>query len=555
MFGKTWAFLIIMTMSVPGACFKKDKEAAEIVKGMTLEQKIGQMLMVGVPGKSIAEGAEKIIEKYMPGSVIFFGYNLDGESEIKKFTEDLQKASLRFSGIPLFISIDQEGGRVRRIQDGVTLFPGNMAFGVVNDEDLVYDAARVLGIQLRRLGVNMNLAPVLDVNNNPHNPVINTRAFGSRSDVVSDMGKAYIEGIQSSMCIAVGKHFPGHGDTDKDSHITLPVIPYNMKRLEKIEFPPFEEAIDADVECIMTAHIAYPGIIKDDSPATISEKFLTEILRKEMDFEGVIITDDLEMDAISEMMTMGEAAVKSVLAGTDIVLISTHGGNIEKVFTSLKNAVKEGRVSAERIDKSVRRLVELKLRYKIMKYEENKISAGKIEYNERDLDFLKKAGDINKRASREALYFYRGGGPGLVLVNDDKYRKFMVTDNDSLIDEVNGIERCSVFKSNNSFLEFLKSFNDKKNGGSKSILFYHVIGIDAKQVNRIVKAAGEKGIKIILLCTGDPFPLGKLKVIPPALISFSSTDESVRQMAACLRGEFTPVTEINVDLGFNKSKE
>ncbi len=402
--------IIIILLFIPFSCetceTRMTKDAVRIIQKMTLSEKIGQMLMLGVPDKIITKDTALIINNYMPGGIILFGYNLGSTKEIKKYIEDMQQTAVKKYNIPLFISIDQEGGRVKRITDGVTQFPGNMAFGVVDNESFTYDAARIIGIELRNMGINMNLAPALDVNNNPLNPVINTRSFGSDVKIVSRLGASYIKGLQKSRCIAVGKHFPGHGDTDKDSHLTLPVINYDMARLRKIELPPFAEAIDSGVEAIMTAHISFPNILKDNLPVTISKQFLTGILRGEMRFNGLIITDDMEMNAVSKEMDLGDGAVKSILAGADIILVSTHGKTLETISQAIRKAVDEGVISTDRIDESVKRIIELKLRYDIMRGDGGNSTYTKFNYSQEESDILKKAGDLNSIVSKEAVYFY-----------------------------------------------------------------------------------------------------------------------------------------------------
>jgi len=227
---------------------------------------------------------KSLIEKYNPADHTF-GFNISNKNDTARFINDMQKSPWILQAFP-FHFYRPGGRRVFRILDGITQFPGAMATGAADDKDLTYKAAMALGMQLRLMGVNMNLTPVLDVNNNPNNPVINTRSFGSNPLSVAYLGVAYILGLQRAMCIAVGKHFPGHGDTNDDSHFTLPVISYNLDRLRSIEFLPFIEAIKNGVECIMTAHIAYPSIMQNKEPATVSKLFLTDILRTEMKFEG-----------------------------------------------------------------------------------------------------------------------------------------------------------------------------------------------------------------------------------------------------------------------------
>ncbi|TFH42525.1 MAG: glycoside hydrolase family 3 protein, partial [Chrysiogenales bacterium] len=198
----------VITACVISGCAQKryDGEALLISRMMDLDRKIGQMIMVAIPGSEMSRDTERILERYKPGGVILFGYNLSSFESNRRFIASMQESSMRHSGVPLFVSIDQEGGRVVRIVSGITQFPGTMAAGVAGNARLAYHWGRALGLQLRDTGVNMNLAPVLDVNNNPRNPVINTRSFGPDPRLVAKLGAAYIKGLQESRCIAVGKH-------------------------------------------------------------------------------------------------------------------------------------------------------------------------------------------------------------------------------------------------------------------------------------------------------------------------------------------------------------
>ena len=427
---KKTVIILIILLSVGCARKRFTDEALSISRAMKLDQKIGQMLMVAVPGDKMNREVEAILKQYRPGGVILFGHNLSSFENNKKFIDDMQDASFSYAGIPLFISIDQEGGRVVRIVSGVTQFPGNMAAGVSGDTGLAYRWGRVLGIELRVTGVNMNLAPVLDVNNNPHNPVINTRSYGSEARLVADLGAAYIKGIQDSRCIAVGKHFPGHGDTDTDSHLSLPVIHYDMKRLSRVELVPFKEAIGAGVDGIMTAHIAYPEILGTNDPATVSKKFLTDMLRTELRFAGLVITDDMEMHAISRRQEMGEAAVRSIMAGADIILISSYEGSIPAIINAITNAVRAKRITEKRINDSVARIIETKIRYGILCCENGTYRPGKYFLTEKDKKALKDSGSVNESLSRKGILyfgnedFYRSGcGRDAYLYNTGRYSK------------------------------------------------------------------------------------------------------------------------------------
>ena len=554
--------LIIIMILVAFSCAtcknRADEKSMHIIKTMTITEKIGQMLMLGVPDKKLTKNSASIIDKYLPGGIILFGYNLGNADEIKKYIDDMQQSAVSKYNIPLFISIDQEGGRVKRITDGVTQFPGNMAFGVVNDENLAYEAARILGIELRKIGVNMNLAPALDVNNNPSNPVINTRSFGSDVKTVSLMGTAYIKGLQKSGCIAVGKHFPGHGDTDKDSHLTLPVIHHDINRLHEIEFPPFITAINNDLEAVMTAHISFPEILKDNSPATISRLFLTDILREEMGFKGLIMTDDMEMNAVSKAMDLGDGAVKSILAGADIILISTHGKSLEIISKAILKAVDEGVIPVSRIDESLKRIIELKLKYNIMEIKDSRIICSSIKYSQKELDLLKKADQLNSKVSKEAVYFYSNNQSRFEPLTESVAQKIFISSNDYFIKEIENKFACLknskylLFKSEKEYIKFIaKQLQIEKENNilTNAVIYYQFDKINEELLNKASVICENFDAKLYLLCTGNPFILRSVKDLPPTLITFSNTTESIKQMFLCLCGEFKPKDKINVFIG------
>lgn len=526
---------------------KMFKESEQILSKMNLDRKIGQMIMVSIPDSTLTEGSREIIEDFQPGGIILFGYNISSKENNKKLIDSLQDVSMNSSGIPLFVSTDQEGGRVSRIRDGVTQFPGNMVFGIVNDKDLVFNAARILGMQLRLSGINMNLAPVLDINNNPENPVINSRSFGSDEEIVKEMGKYYIKGLQKSRCISVGKHFPGHGDTNKDSHLTLPVINYDMNRLNMIELAPFRTAIKAGVEGIMTAHIAYPALLGDDTPATLSKKMLTVLLRQKLKFDGLIITDDMEMNAVSKIMDLGEAAVRSVDAGSDIILISSHGESIAKITNALKAAVKSGVITEERINQSVRRIIETKLRYDIMKLDNKNIRISSVKYNTRDLEILKYADMINHKASKNAIYYYGKQNFDSLKKSDAANKSVFVSNNAALIKELKKNVN-NFFTIVNDDASLFKMLNRKTVGLH---VYYHVDHLDEAQSASIQKLNNIKDLQLTVISTGNPFPVARISGLQSALFSFSNTEESLRQIAACIKGDFQPKRKINFSLGID----
>ena len=356
---------------------EQDDAILEIMDNMTLEEKIGQLFIVHVYGKTPTDSDyeeinldnnrggknfKEVIENYHVGGIIYFNWSdnigvpLDAQ-QVNHLSNGLQEiAEEQRSEIPLFISTDQEGGIVQRVQEPATVFPGNMAIGATGSENYAKLSGEIIGNELNSLGVNMNFAPTVDVNMNPDNPVIGIRSFGEDPDLVSRLGIAQINGYKEENVIASAKHFPGHGDTDVDSHYGLPVIDHDLETLKEIDLKPFKAAIDAGIESIMTAHIVVPALDDSELPATLSKPILTDLLREEMGFDGLIITDSLDMSG-AEVYPPDRVPVEAFKAGADILL---NPPNVEVAYEGMMDAVASGEISVERIDESVYRILKAK---------------------------------------------------------------------------------------------------------------------------------------------------------------------------------------------------
>ena len=330
------------------------------IQQMTTDEKIGQMVMVGLEGYEKHPYAQEMITKYKVGGFIFFKRNIKDAYQTLTLINSLKEAN-RENKIPLFFAVDEEGGRVTRMPAEFTKLPTSRAIGKINSEDFAFEIGSIIGQQLKSLGFNMNFAPVLDIDSNPKNPVIGDRSFGSNEEIVSRLGAATMKGIQSQVISAV-KHFPGHGDTSTDSHIGLPVVNHDMVRLKQFELVPFANAIESGADMVMVAHISLPEI-DEENPATLSEKVITDVLRDGMKFDGIVITDDMTMGAITENYDIGDAAVKSVASGVDIVLICHDNEKQVKVLEALKQAVADGVISEDSLDDHIYRILELKKKY------------------------------------------------------------------------------------------------------------------------------------------------------------------------------------------------
>jgi beta-N-acetylhexosaminidase len=359
---------------------------AEQIKDMSLEEKLGQMLIVGIEGYEIDLGTRQMIEELHVGGFILFGKNIESTEQLLELNNSLKSANA-INKIPLFISVDEEGGRVSRIPSTIINLPTNKDIGRIYNEEFSYEIGMLLAEKVKALGFNMNFAPVLDINSNPKNPVIGDRAFGSKPAVVRDLGVQTMTGISFGGVIPVIKHFPGHGDTAIDSHVGLPSVDNDLERLNSFELIPFEAAINNGAESVMVAHILLPKI-DAENPASLSTAIITNILRRQLNFDGVVITDDMTMGAIMKNYDLAAAAVQAVKAGNDIVLVAHKYENALATMKSLKEAVQAGEITEQRIDQSVYRILKLKQQYKL---KDNRIQSVDIEkINQRITDTLDK---------------------------------------------------------------------------------------------------------------------------------------------------------------------
>ncbi|HIE04557.1 MAG TPA: beta-N-acetylhexosaminidase, partial [Candidatus Latescibacteria bacterium] len=312
---------------------------------MVLKDMIGQMVWVGFHGTEPSEDVERLICDHRVGGVVLFSRNVRTPKQVRELTDSLRELAER-SGheLPLVVAVDQEGGGVSCLRDGFTRFPPPMAMGATGSLEVVRKAFGVIGRELRTVGVGVDFAPVLDVNTNPENPIIGTRSFGDDPELVAKLGEEAVRGLQDEGVVATAKHFPGHGDTSLDTHLALPRVGHSTERLRKVELLPFSKAVDAGVRAVMTTHIVFEAL-DPELPATVSPKVLTDLLRGEMGFDGVVVTDCLEMKAMERFWP--EVPLMALLAGADVVLIShTYELQVE-ALKLLGKAVEEGRLRIE----------------------------------------------------------------------------------------------------------------------------------------------------------------------------------------------------------------
>lgn len=338
------------------------------IRNLTLDQKIGQLFMVAaVADEEIAhatiekkpyrmdnEYIEELIKKYGIGGIIFLGKSdYHKQRERTNYFQNLSK-------IPLLIGQDLEPGRIGAARfPEFANFPNNQHLGMFNDLTYTYHIGKAIGAIAKSIGVNIVFAPVADVNNNPNNPVINDRSFGDNPELVAQHAIAFAQGLGNMQLIACAKHFPGHGDTDTDSHDDLPLIPHDRERLNNIELAPFKQLIDKNIPAIMIAHLAVPALQGDENniPSSLSKKIVTDLLRHELGFCGLIITDALDMQGVTHHYPKGQAELHALLAGNDILLCPM---DVPRAMETIKQAIHDNIITEKELDEHVERILEMK---------------------------------------------------------------------------------------------------------------------------------------------------------------------------------------------------
>ncbi len=337
--------------------------ALDIVNSMSLDEKIGQVLVAGFSGLEAGEELETLIKEDHVGSVILFGDNTDNATQLTQLTNDINTLS-QGSKIPTLISMDEEGGNVSRMPDEVEVMPEAYTIAQKNDLDLTYRSGLQIANQLSSFGVDTGFSPDLDIWSNPENTVISTRAYGTTADEVVSNTTQIIKAYEESNIIAVGKHFPGHGDTITDSHYGLPVIDKSLEELEESELLPFKSAIENGIPSIMVGHLLITQL-DDDYPASLSSTIVTGLLRQNMGFNGVVATDDLTMEALTDTYTMDQIAVLALNAGCDMLLVCHEYDNVTLAKEGIETALDDGTLSMQRLEEAVYRIVKMKLDYEL----------------------------------------------------------------------------------------------------------------------------------------------------------------------------------------------
>lgn len=532
------------------------------ISKMTLEEKAGQMLMPDFRnwnGKNVTEmlpEIEQLVKKYHLGGVILFRENVVTTEQTARLVSDYQAAAEKFG---LLLTIDQEGGIVTRLQSGTDM-PGNMALGATRSPEISWNVGNAIGEELASLGINMNFAPVMDVNNNPDNPVIGVRSFGEDPQLVADMGVAYTKGLQVAGVAATAKHFPGHGDTAVDSHLGLPEVPHDKERLKQVELYPFQKGMEAGIDAIMTAHVTFPKIDGTKAisqktgeeiaiPATLSYKVLTELMREEMGYEGVITTDAMNMKAIADHFGPVDAAIRAVKAGTDIVLMPV---GLEEVANGLLDAVKNGEISEDRLEASVKRILTLKVKRGVIK-EETPASVEEKVANALQVVGSAEHKQIEKEASEKSITLVKNDAAlPLNLNNDDKV---VVVGNSFINDLGNAIkerhENTTIISTSNYKLS--EDQLDQIKNASAVVIGSYTFSVAGRspssaQMLMINQIIGMTDAPVIGVGIRNPYDIMAYPEIDAYVTQYGFRPASFKATAGALLGEFSPTGKLPITI-------
>lgn len=331
---------------------------------MTLREQLGQRMAVGFSGTDPSKEFLDFLAEYKIGNLILFKRNIESLEQLKRLTAQLQEAVLANTGHQAFLMIDQEGGPIVRLSGEAVNVPGAMALAATGDAENAYLAGELTGRQLAEAGVNFDIAPSLDINCNPDNPVIGVRSYGDTPKQVAEYGLAMMKGLESQGVVPCVKHFPGHGDTKEDSHLSLPLVDKTEQELWQMELAPFVKAVEAGTPALMSSHVVYPALEPDRVPATMSRRIMTELLREKLGYQGVIVSDSMEMAAIQTYYGVSEGVLAAVQAGVDIVLISHSMELAADAIKMLENAAADGGLDEAEMEASVERILACKAQYK-----------------------------------------------------------------------------------------------------------------------------------------------------------------------------------------------
>lgn len=499
--------------------------AEEILSKLTTEQKIGQLFCVSFSGTELSDEVKDFFEEYSVGNVILFSKNLENAEQTAALCRDIQSEITKNTGTAAFIGTDQEGGRVTRVTDGAVYYPGAMAAAACGSPEIIQRLGENMGSELRALGINIDFAPVADVNSNPDNPVIGTRSFGDRAENAAEYASTFVNGMNISGEVSTAKHYPGHGDTDTDSHYGLPMVDKSLDALMENELVPFKKLIENNVPAIMAAHILYPQI-DPNVPASMSHIMLTDVLRNELGFEGMIVTDSMRMGAVTDYFGGAAASVAAIKAGADMIITGTGGEDEDLSFApqaecieAVREAVYSSEISGEVLDDAVLRIIRCKLEY----------DADGCGFSPLDSAVLAEHQGFSEEISRKSITVVKDEN-NLIPVNESE-RVLMIAPE-------GGIE--DAFKSKiNADIEIINDDDiNMEKYREMAEQYDKVIVCASKSAHvEIINAAAAVNPNTIAVSLGSPYLLRNLGGCTALLCAYEYTQSSAEAVVAVLAGE------------------
>lgn len=496
---------------------------------MTIQECIGQTLCIGFPGTALTDEVRAFVTDNKIGNFILFSHNVESLAQIAALTAEIQALVLKHTGCPAFIAIDQEGGVVQRLPEELALIPGAMAVAATGDANNAYDMGRLTALELTQMGVNLNLAPCVDVNSNPQNPVIGVRSYGSDPELVARYALEMIRGMEDGGVLACVKHFPGHGDTAEDSHIGLPVVEQDYETLEKVALLPFRRAIDAGVKCVMTSHIVFPKLEPSGRPATLSKTILSDVLRGKLGFRGLILTDCLEMGAIQAHYGTANGACMAIEAGADLAFVSHSLALAREAVAQITRKAKTDPAFAARLNDAAVHVQKIRQAAAVLKAPKEDDSALKQKANAiREKSLTLFAGEIH-RPTRETIF-----------MGSLAYRSTLAS---SAVDQQTSFPRemAEAFHATaietpvNPDAKEISAYADKVQGADV------VFGLYNGQFNRgqlaLIRALCDAGCRVTAIALRSPYDLRELPDGVTGIAAYEYTHDVFHALVRLLKGE------------------
>lgn len=526
---------------------------------MTVEEKVGQLFSTHVYGNTVdsydaANMAEfglgtprEIIEKYHLGGVLYFAWthSVDNPEQAAGLSNGIQKVSTSTGAkVPQLISIDQEGGLVARVLAPATQTPGNMALGATRDEPGARDLAAIQGTELAAMGITQNFAPVADVNVNPANPVIGVRSFGSDPGLVAAMTKAQVRGYETDAGISsTAKHFPGHGDTAVDSHYGFPTITHTRQEWETIDKPPFQAAVDAGIDAIMTAHIQVPALDPSGDPATLSKPIITDILRGEMGFKGVVVTDSLGMQGVRDKYGDDRVPVLALKAGVDVLL---NPPDMATAYKGVLDAVASGELTEARLDVSLRRVLDLKWRNGVVK--EPFVDTSDVMNHVGTDAHLARAQAVTDESTtvlenkESTLPLTAPGTDVLVTGYGVATKQTLAAD----IGRRGATTRVADANTNPTQAQIDNAVTQARTADVAVVLTMNAASYPNQA--RLVRALQDSGTPVVTAAVRNPYDIAEFPEVPTYIATYSYTGVALESLTKVLFGEVSPRGKLPVDV-------